>query len=152
MSGLMIIPLPVFWTLGTTMPYILFLQIIGGVYWGAFELAIVLMFIEAIPVRRRTSILTLYYLGYAVATVLGSLVGGYFLERFGKGENAYFVLFTLSGIGRSFSLLLVYFLPKPMPHVETTEVLVAEERSPEEQAEIEQLIHDDSQISRNVKN
>jgi MFS family permease len=115
-SGLVIIPLPVFWLFSRELWYLLMLQFLAGVSWGAFELAIVLIFLEAIPLQKRTSILTLYNLGFAVANVTGSLVGGLLLTSFGANSMTYYGIFALSGIARLLTLPLVKFLPESSPN------------------------------------
>ncbi len=78
-GGLTMIPLPLFWVVSTSVPYLLCVQVVAGVSWAAFELAIILMSFDCIPASHRTSMLTVYNLGYAVASVAGSAVGGLLL-------------------------------------------------------------------------
>lgn len=110
-SGVVLIPLPAFWLCSQNIWFLLGLQLAAGLSWGAFELAIMLIFIETIPVERRTNVLTLYNLGYALASVLGSLLGGWCLVAFGTNATGYYIVFALSGIGRMLTLPLVTMLP-----------------------------------------
>lgn len=111
LSGVVLIPLPALWLVSRDIWFLLFVQTAAGLSWGAFELAIMLIFIETIPVERRTNVLTLYNLGYALASVLGSLLGGWLLVTFGTSTTGYFVVFALSGVGRLCTLPLVTLLP-----------------------------------------
>ncbi len=121
-SGIVMIPLPAMWLISREIPFLLAVQVVAGLSWGAFELAIMLIFIETIPVERRTNVLTLYNLGYALASVLGSLVGGWLLATCGTSTTGYFVVFAVSGIGRLCTLPLVTLLPgwRPAKPAEVT--------------------------------
>ncbi len=55
--------------------------------------------------------LTLYNLGYAFSSVLGSLLGGWLLAALGTSTTGYFLVFAMSGIGRMCTLPLVTMLP-----------------------------------------
>lgn len=111
LSGLAIIPLPVLWVCSREIWFLLVIQIAAGASWGAFELAIVLIFLESIPVDRRTSILTLYNAGYALANVGGSLIGGALLAILGSTTAAYFWIFAVSGAARLLILPWLTALP-----------------------------------------
>jgi len=110
-SGIVMIPLPAMWLISREVSVLLVVQTFAGLSWGAFELAIMLIFIETIPVERRTNVLTLYNLGYALASVFGSLVGGWLLATWGSNTTGYFVVFAISGVGRLCTLPLVTLLP-----------------------------------------
>jgi MFS family permease len=99
-SGLAIMPLPALWTLGHTLPYLLFIQLCSGIGWAGFELASLLMFFEAIAPRERIGMLTLYNLGNAGAMVAGSLCGGFLLVMWGANAGGYLAVFALSSIAR----------------------------------------------------
>jgi MFS family permease len=61
-GGLAIAPLPALWVISHSVPYLLFLQILGGLAWGAHELAMFLLFFETIPEGERTGVLTTFNL------------------------------------------------------------------------------------------
>ena len=105
------IPLPLFWVVSTSVPYLLCVQVVAGVSWAAFELAIILMSFDCIPASHRTSMLTVYNLGYAVASVAGSAVGGLLLTLGGETYTAYLVVFAVSAAGRVLTLPLLGALP-----------------------------------------
>ena len=64
--------------------YIGCVQLISGIVWAAYELAMLLMFFEAIPRQDRAGVLTFYNFGNAAALVVGSLIGAAILQL---GEN-----------------------------------------------------------------
>jgi len=110
-GGLMMIPLPLFWLFSASVPYLLCVQVIAGVAWAGFELAIILMSFDCIPASHRTSMLTVYNLGYAIVSVCGSLVGGLLLKLGGESYTAYLVVFAVSAAGRLLTLPLLSRLP-----------------------------------------
>lgn len=85
--------------------YIALIQLLSGIAWAGYELAMVLMFLEAIPKRERTSVLTVYNFGNAAAMVLGGLIGGTLLRALGEDYFAYMVLFGLSSVMRGTTLV-----------------------------------------------
>jgi MFS family permease len=89
-------------------------QVVAGISWAAFELAIVLMSFDCIPASHRTSMLTVYNLGYAVASVAGSAVGGLALAVCGSTFNAYLIVFTVSTVGRVLTIPLLRRLPNKL--------------------------------------
>jgi MFS family permease len=113
-GGLSMIPLPLFWVVSTSVPYLLCVQIVAGVSWAAFELAIVLMSFDCIPASHRTSMLTVYNLGYAMASVAGSALGGLLLALCGATFSAYLVVFAVSTVGRVLTIPLLRRLPNKL--------------------------------------
>ena len=87
LSGVIMIPLPAMWLCSREVWFLMGIQTVAGMSWGGFELAIMLIFIETIPGESRTNVLTLYNLGYALASVLGSLLGGWMLATFGTSTT-----------------------------------------------------------------
>ncbi len=75
-GGMGIAPLSSLWLLSQARPYLAGIQVLSGVMWAAHELAMLLLFVEAIPRQRRMQMLTLYNLGNATAMVCGGAVGG----------------------------------------------------------------------------
>ena len=95
-GGLIVIPLPLLWTISQGLPVLLMIQVLAGIAWATYELAAFLLFFEAIEPRQRIGMLTLYNLGYAVATVGGSLVGGALLAAFNENFPGYMAVFAAS--------------------------------------------------------
>jgi MFS family permease len=101
-GALSIVPLSSLWIVSTNFAWILFVQALSGLLWAAFELAIVLMFFEAIPRHERTSLVTLYNLSNSSAMVCGTLIGALILA-----SGNYYVMFGLSSFCRIFAVLLL---------------------------------------------
>jgi hypothetical protein len=80
--------------------YLAGVQILSGISWAAYELAMALMFLHGIPRKQRTSMLTIYNFGNAAAMVVGGLIGASVLSSFGVSHNTYLLLFLLSSCVR----------------------------------------------------
>lgn len=106
-GGLGIVPLSGLWLVSDNFYYLMFLQIIGGVAWAAYELAMFLLFFETIDARERTGVLTIYNVGNAFATMCGSLIGWAFLKSMGETQQAFLTLFLISSLARVGALVLL---------------------------------------------
>lgn len=121
-GGVGIIPLSAGWIISQHMAWLLVLQLVGGIAWGAYELAFFLLFFESIEQDERTSMLTLYNLLNATAWVSGALAGGFLLYWYGTSPHCYMLLFGCSSLARLAALLL---LARVRPQqVETREICV----------------------------
>lgn len=134
-GGLMIIPISSFWVISDwfegwlwvmpfTIPggsepwsftgefaYLCLVQVISGVTWSAYELAMLLMFFEAIPRQDRTSMLTFYNWGNAAAMVVGSFLGAAVLQLMNESHAAFLTVFGLSSVGRLLTVGLLFWAP-----------------------------------------
>ena len=106
-GGIGIIPISAGWILSQQLTWLLLLQVISGVVWGAYELAFFLLFFESIAEEERTSLLTFYNLFNSTAWVAGSLVGGLILFACGTSYHGYLLVFGLSSLGRLLALSLL---------------------------------------------
>lgn len=106
-GGTMVIPLPALWMVSSSFVYLIALQIAAGVAAAAYEFGLFLLFFETIHERDRTSILTLFNLGNALAGICGSLVGGLLLRVLGEEQSAYYTIFFASTISRALAILLL---------------------------------------------
>jgi MFS family permease len=86
-------------------------QLLSGIVWAAYELAMLLMFFEAIPRADRTGVLTFYNFGNAAALVLGGLIGATILQTLGENHQAYLYLFAISSLVRLFTVPLLWHMP-----------------------------------------
>ncbi len=120
-GGVTIIPLGAGWIVSQDFYYLIALQFAAGVLWAAYELAMLLMFFETIPRHQRTSLLTIYNVGNALAFVVGSLFGAALLRTFGVGQGTpslvlglspYLVLFGLSSVARLCTVPLMLRVPE----------------------------------------
>jgi MFS family permease len=112
-------PLAAMWTVSRSFSYLLGLQLVAGVMWGAHELAVLLLFFETIPRAERTSMLTFFNFANASALLIGSSIGASLLSRFDGAAEGYAVIFGVSTCGRVASLLLLRRLPDVSGATET---------------------------------
>ncbi len=103
---------PFQWAFTGEFLFCLGVQVLSGITWAGFELAMVLMFLEAIPRTDRTSLLTIYNWGNAAAMVLGCLIGAGLLRLMGQSHEAYLFLFGLSSVMRLGVAILFFAWPK----------------------------------------
>jgi MFS family permease len=107
-----IIPLAAGWVLTTNYWLLLVLQVFAGAFWGAYELALMLLFFETIPERQRTAVLTLYNVANSLALVFGSAIGATILSLGSVSPQAYLVAFGVSTALRALTVFWLYRLPK----------------------------------------
>jgi MFS family permease len=94
------------------MAYLAGVQLISGIVWAAYELAMLLMFFEAIPCQQRASVLTFYNFGNAAALVLGGLIGAAILQVGHEAHGAYLTLFAVSSLARLLTVVLLRRAPQ----------------------------------------
>ncbi|MBC7857001.1 MAG: hypothetical protein IAF94_26525, partial [Pirellulaceae bacterium] len=95
------------WVITGELLYLFVIQLLSGIAWAAYELAMALMFFEAIPRHSRTSVLAIYNFGNALALVVGSLIGAAIMTALHETHAAYLTLFGLSSILRLATLALL---------------------------------------------
>ena len=110
-GGIGIAPVSGMWLFSNNFTYLLFVQVLAGATWAAYELAMFLLFFESIPEFERTSLLTTYNFGHAMATALGSLAGGAVLAAMDKTPGAYLTVFCLSSVARFATIGLLSRVP-----------------------------------------
>lgn len=111
-GGVAIVPVSGMWLVSTNFGYLLFVQVAAGLAWAAYELAMFLLFFEAIPEKERTSVLTIYNVGNALATAVGALLGAAYLSAAGKTPDAYLAVFGISSVGRLAAIGLLARVPR----------------------------------------
>jgi MFS family permease len=107
LGGLGIMPVAGLWLCSTSFYWLLFVQLIAGIVWAAYELAMFLMFFENIRLEERTSVLTTYNFGNALATFCGSMLGGSLLLVLGEHKATYLALFAISTLARVTTVVLL---------------------------------------------
>ncbi len=112
-----IVPISALWFVAQDVWFLACLQILSGLVWGCYELAMLLQFFGQIPGERRVAMLTLYNLGNSAAMVAGTLIGALILNSLGRNHDAYLFVFVASGCLRLFALLA---LPGRRSAVRTT--------------------------------
>ncbi|HEV3343523.1 MAG TPA: MFS transporter [Pirellulales bacterium] len=111
-GGLSIVPVSGMWVASTTFAYLIFVQVAAGLAWAAYELAMFLLFFEAIPEKERTSVLTIYNVGNSLATAVGAFLGGSMLWTIGERPATYLAIFGLSSVARLATLVLLTRVPR----------------------------------------
>ncbi len=112
LGGVGIVPVSAMWLVSNAFGYLLLVQVLAGATWAAYELAMFLLFFESIPEQERTSVLTTYNFGHALATVLGSLIGAAMLAVLGKSPGVYLAIFGLSSVARLATMILLSRVPE----------------------------------------
>jgi MFS family permease len=110
-GGIGIVPLSAGWIVSEQLPWLVCLQVVGGITWAAYELAFILLFFESIREEERTSLLTVFNLINTIAWVGGALLGGAMLYACGASYTGYMVIFGVSSLCRCLSLLLLARVP-----------------------------------------
>jgi len=111
-GGVGIVPISGLWLVSTSLPFLYALQIVGGVAWAAYELAMLLLFFETLRRDERTALMTLYQAGNAIAMVIGSLFGGMVIKYFEQSSASYLMVFGLSSVFRFMTIGILLTLPK----------------------------------------
>ncbi|MEX0714321.1 MAG: MFS transporter [Pirellulales bacterium] len=111
-GGIGIVPISGLWLVSQSFGFLVIVQLLGGVAWAAYELAMFLLFFETIREEERTSVLTTYNFAHAMATVLGSLLGGMLLALLGERPAAYLTLFALSSAARMGAVMFLGRVPE----------------------------------------
>jgi len=99
-GGLSVIPLSLLWLPSANVSYLIAVQVVAGGCWACWELAVALLFFDAVPHRDRTGVITVYNLGIAIATVAGAAAGGLLLRTLGEDSQAYVTVFAVSSLLR----------------------------------------------------
>jgi MFS family permease len=110
-AGLSVVPLPALWTFSNDYSFLLGIQLVSGIAWGAHELATFLLFFDAIRAEERTRVLTWYNLASATAIVGGASLGALLLKGHGVDFAGYAALFWISASARALSLPLLAWIP-----------------------------------------
>lgn len=103
-GGIGIVSLPALWLISDHFVYLIVLQLMSGLFWGAYDLAILLLLLECIPTHERTPILAGYNFVNSVMVVVGSVTGGVLLHHFGANRDAYVLIFLASAVARGLTL------------------------------------------------
>jgi predicted MFS family arabinose efflux permease len=103
-----IAPLPISWAIfSPTIESAIFLQIVGGAFWGIFELSLAVIFFGQIKHIDKISVLTIYNFFNALAIIVGSLIGGALLKSRGATLESYYFIFYL-GTTLRFAVILFF--------------------------------------------
>jgi MFS family permease len=118
-----IVPISALWFFSQNVWFLAGVQVLSGIVWGCYELAMLLQFFRQIPGDRRVAVLTVYNLGNSAAMVAGTFIGAFILNALGRDHDAYIAVFVASGLFRFAALLA---LPGRRNAVRTTQSAVTE--------------------------
>ncbi len=113
LSAVALVPLAPLWALSDNIGVLFAVQLLVGGMWGAFELASLLMFFDALHPRERTSILTKWNLVNYACMTAGSLIGGQILAALGENRRTYLIVFAFSSLARFLALGLLVRARQP---------------------------------------
>ena len=102
-----IAPLPLLWTLSSSVTYLFAVQGLAGMFWAAFELSILLSFLDVPDDQERTALLATYHFLNTAAVAGASLLGGAVLGALGQDRDAYLWIFAASAVGRAIALAIL---------------------------------------------
>lgn len=123
LSGVGLVPVPLLWLLiGPHVALMVLLQAYTGFLMAAYDLAVMMTYMEAIPAADRTSVLTRFSVVQTLAMLGGAGVGSCILLTVGSSYAGYAVAFGLSVLARTFALRLLRLVPVPAPRVEFVHV------------------------------
>lgn len=111
-GGVGIVPISGLWLVSHSFAFLCVVQLLAGVTWAAYELAMFLLFFEAIKPEERTGMLTNFNFANSFATAAGSLLGATLLWQWGKQPETYLLLFALSSLARALSLIVLWRVPR----------------------------------------
>lgn len=97
--------LPFLWVFITQLWQVVAVNLLGGVLWGAFELASFNFLLMLIPEAQRARYSAIYQVVVMVALAGGAAFGGYLIEHWG-----YTAIFLVSGVGRMLAAITFMLL------------------------------------------
>lgn len=101
-----IAPLSGLWWFYESFLFLALMQLLGGVAWGCYELAMSIVFMERIPRQVRPRVLAVFGLFNGIAMVAGALLGGAILHWFENQVSGFMIVFIASSLIRAVSLVL----------------------------------------------
>ncbi len=107
LAGLALMPLTLLWMVSADVRYLVGVQVVAGCCWAAFELAMTLVFFDAVSNRDRATVVSAHTFGTAIATVVGAGAGGVLLKSLGEDRTAYYTLFGVAAALRLLTLPLL---------------------------------------------
>lgn len=112
-SAFAIAPLPLLWPLSSALPWLLAVQVLGGVAWAGFDVGMLMTLFDTADDNERTTLQVAFSALQAVGTAAASLVGAAVVGAAGTDHDAYLWVFGVSAVARLAAVtLLVTHLPK----------------------------------------
>lgn len=106
-GGLGVIPMSATWIISPSPWFLVFVQLTSGVMWACYEMATMLLLLETIPAKERTSVLTTQNALNATMIVVGAAAGATMFNALGGGMRAYQTLFITSACLRLGTVILL---------------------------------------------
>jgi MFS family permease len=103
-SGFFVPILPILWLFISSPWGVVPINILSGIFWGAYNLATFNLLLEVSPNEQRARYSAMYQIAVATAAAIGAAIGGLIANQWGIR-----VLFVISGIGRFSSALFFLF-------------------------------------------
>jgi hypothetical protein len=110
-AALAVVPLPALWLVSHELAWLLALQVLSGIGWGALEYGTLLAFFEHIDARHRSSVLSAYNVANGFAMAVGSLIGAAIFRSLGGAPIGYVGVLLISAALR---LCAVPWLRRPV--------------------------------------
>jgi MFS family permease len=108
-SGLLIPILPLSWAFVTSIWHVIPINILSGLFWGAYNLASFNLLLELTPGEQRARYSAIYQIIVTAALAGGAAFGSWLITRWG-----YVAIFIGSGVGRlTAALLFARFVHRP---------------------------------------
>lgn len=112
LSGIFIPLVPFLWMVSTSKIYILLVpSLIGGIFWGAFNLSMFNFIYDSVNSDHRAICATYYNFFAGLGIFIGSIIGG-MIAKFITIEftNIFILIFFISGVSRA--IISIIFLPQ----------------------------------------
>jgi predicted MFS family arabinose efflux permease len=110
-SAALIPILPLAWMVASSPWHIIFVNILAGILWGAYNLASFNFLLLSMPVEGRPRFSALYQVVVMLSLAAGAAAGGLVVTQWG-----YPAIFVLSALGRVIAVaLFARFVPSPPP-------------------------------------
>lgn len=101
--------IPFLWTQTARFEFLISMEFITGLLWGAFELAFFITSFEEIPTKDQSRFMTIFNLFHTIAIGIGSILGLSYFYFKGAHIEVYLSIFLISSCMRATSLL---FFPR----------------------------------------
>ena len=106
-GGIGVIPMSAVWVFSTSPWFLITVQFLSGVMWASYEMATMLLLLESIPSKERTSVLTTQTALNAAMMVIGATIGAVIFKAVGEGRSGYYTIFLTSTALRASTVILL---------------------------------------------
>ncbi len=122
--------IPFLWLFASEPAHVIPINVLGGVMWGGFNLALFNYLLEISPSGRRPAYTAIFWTVVGLANIVAPLMGGYIADYFASYEYNLKILFFLSFAFRLTAAFLFWkFLEEPVKEIVPTKVILAQIRT-----------------------